>query len=86
MGRVTRALSQAGETIERLQWVQLLHFPSRERQDYRLGCLHPWSKPLFNLLEPQSRSGDKPLKFLVVCPLNGTAVLKGLMTARDRPD
>ena len=33
------------------------------------------------LLEPQSRFGDKPLKFRVVCPKSGTAVLKGL---RDR--
>ena len=30
------------------------------------------------LLEPQSRFGDKPLKFQVVCPQNETAVLKGL--------
>ena len=30
------------------------------------------------LLEPQSRFGDKPVKFQVVCPQNGTAVLKGL--------
>ena len=30
------------------------------------------------LLEPQSRFGDKPLIFQVVCPQNGTAVLKGL--------
>ena len=30
-------------------------------------------------LEPQSRFGDKPLKLQVVCPQNGTAVLKGLM-------
>ena len=30
------------------------------------------------LLQPQSRFGDKPLKFQVVCPQNGTAVLKGL--------
>ena len=29
-------------------------------------------------LEPQSRCGDKPLKFQVVCPQNGTAVLEGL--------
>ena len=28
--------------------------------------------------EPQSRFGDKPLNFQVVCPQNGTAVLKGL--------
>ena len=30
------------------------------------------------LLEPQSRFGDKPLKFQVVYPQNGTAILKGL--------
>ena len=29
------------------------------------------------LLEPQSRFGDKPAKFQIVCPQNGTAVLKG---------
>ena len=31
------------------------------------------------LLEPQSAFGDKPLNFQVVCPQNGTAVLKGLI-------
>ena len=31
------------------------------------------------LLEPQFRFRDKPLKFQVVCPQNGTAVLKGLI-------
>ena len=30
------------------------------------------------LLESQSRFGDKSLKFEVVCPQNGTGVLKGL--------
>ena len=30
------------------------------------------------LLEPQSRNGDKPVKFQVVCPQNETAVLKRL--------
>ena len=34
--------------------------------------------PLLTLLEPQSRFGDKPLNLQVVCPQNGTAVLKGL--------
>ena len=29
-----------------------------------------------NLLAPESRLGDKPIKFRVVCPQNGTAVLK----------
>ena len=33
---------------------------------------------VLTLLEPQPRFGDKPLKFQVVCPQNGTAVLKGL--------
>ena len=32
------------------------------------------------LLEPQSCFGDKPLNFQVVCPQNGTAVLKGYKT------
>ena len=31
------------------------------------------------LLEPQSSSGDKPVKFQVVLSPNGTAVLKGLI-------
>ena len=34
---------------------------------------------LLTLLEPQSRSGDKPVKFQVVLSPNGTAVLKGLI-------
>ena len=33
---------------------------------------------VLTLLEPQSRSGDKPVKFQVVLSPNGTAVLKGL--------
>ena len=33
---------------------------------------------LFNLLEPQSRFGDKLLGIRLVCPQHGTAVLKGL--------
>ena len=38
---------------------------------YRRLCLTP--------LEPQSRFGDKLLEHWVVCPQNGTAVLKGLI-------
>ena len=34
---------------------------------------------LLTLLEPQSRSGDKPVKFQAVLSPNGTAVLKGLI-------
>ena len=37
---------------------------------------------LLSLLEPQSRFGDKPFKFQLVYPQNGTAVLKGLRLAR----
>ena len=33
-------------------------------------------------LEPQSRCGDKPFKFQVLRPQNGTAVLKGLRLRR----
>ena len=33
---------------------------------------------VLTLLEPQSRFGDKPVKLEVICPQNGTAVLKGL--------
>ena len=38
-------------------------------------------------LEPQSRYGDKPVKFLliVVCSQNGTAVLKGLTLESRSP-
>ena len=35
---------------------------------------------LLTLLELQSHFGDKPLKFQVICPQNGTAVLKGLIS------
>ena len=35
------------------------------------------------LLEPQSRFGDKPVKFQVVFPQNGTAVLKGLKAGKS---
>ena len=40
--------------------------------------------PTLTLLGPQSRFGDKPLKFQVVCPQNETAVLKGLTPTRAR--
>ena len=33
---------------------------------------------LLTLLGPQPRFGDNPVKFQVVCPQNGTAVVKGL--------
>ena len=40
------------------------------------------SPPCPNFLQPQSRFGNKPLKFQVGCPENGTAVLKGLRQFR----
>ena len=47
-------------------------------QSHRFGCVYP---PPLTRLEPHSRFGEKPLKLQVVCPLNGTAVLKGLRHA-----
>ena len=35
------------------------------------------------LSKPQSRFGGTPIKFEVVCPQNGTAVLKGSSTATE---
>ena len=43
-----------------------------------LDKMDPMARAL-TLLEPQSRFGDKPVKFQVVCPQNGTSVLKGLI-------
>ena len=44
----------------------------------RDSSLHCFINCLLTLLELQSHYGDKPLKFQVVCPQNGTPVLKGL--------
>ena len=41
-------------------------------------CSRNCSSSSLTLLERQSRFGDKPPKFQVVCPQNGTAVLNGL--------
>ena len=41
--------------------------------------------PSLTLLEPQSRFGDNSLKFQVVCPQNGTGVLKGLNPSNLHP-
>ena len=43
-----------------------------------LTCSYGHSTGTLTLIEPQSGFGDKPLKRHVVCPQNGTAVLKGL--------
>ena len=42
------------------------------------GCPSTSRKNALTPLEPQSRFGDKLPQFQVVCPQNGTAVLKGL--------
>ena len=42
--------------------------------------------PHLTLLEPQSRSGGKPVKFQVVLSPNGTAVLKGLRSSIPPPE
>ena len=49
--------------------------------------VHPeLSEALYlTLLEPQSRFGDRPLNFRVVCPQHGTAVLKGLRSSIPHP-
>ena len=39
----------------------------------------------FTPLEPQSRCGDKPLEFQVICPQNGAAVLKGFRGSTPHP-
>ena len=48
-------------------------------------CLHTGTAVLngLTLLEPKSRFGDRPVKFQVVCPQNGTAVLKGLSENKE---
>ena len=49
---------------------------SERASDQQSIC--PVNYQVLTHLEPQSRWGDKPLKFQAVCPQNGTAVLKGL--------
>ena len=50
----------------------LLFFFGGGESRFRLFPKQGWR---LTLREPQSRFGDKPLKFQVVCLLNGTAVL-----------
>ena len=47
-----------------------------------LLCAH--TNTVLTLSEPQSRFGDKPLRFQVVFPQNGTAALKGLNTNQNQ--
>ena len=44
-------------------------------------ALPGWPHASLTLLELQSHCGENPLKFQVVCPQIGTAVLKGLNTS-----
>ena len=43
------------------------------------AAVSSYPQQFLTLLEPQSRFGDKPVNFQLVCPQNGTAVLKGLI-------
>ena len=47
--------------------------------------VHVTLERLVLLLEPQSRSGDNPVKFQVVLSPNGTAVLKVLTISTRTP-
>ena len=49
-----------------------------------LSCIHFDLIVSLTPLEPQSCFGDKPPKFQVVCPQNGTAVLEGLSILHSR--
>ena len=51
---------------------------SNQYQGQQRGARFDSSARYVILLEPQSRFGDKPVKFQVVRPQNGTAVLRGL--------
>ena len=55
-------------------WLKMWHKWGRPPGSAR----HIWHVPFLTLLEPQTRFGDKPLKFQVACPQNGTAARKGL--------
>ena len=45
-----------------------------------MQAAHPFCEANTSFLELQSHFGDIPLKFQAVCPQNGTAVLKGLLS------
>ena len=57
-------------------------WPKSSRDQYEGESLLRDPGSDLTLLEPQSRFGDKPLTFQVVCPQNGTAALKGLTTTQ----
>ena len=49
---------------------------ARDREPFTTPSTLPSLLLIATLLKPQSRFGDKPFIFQVVCPQNGTAVLK----------
>ena len=63
----------------------LLYFDATTQA--RTTAVHRYTavRAILTLLKPQSRFGNKPLKFQVVCPLNGTAVLNGEILFYDTP-
>ena len=58
----------------------MLSFLGSENINLKLEIESHRKQPETNLtpVEPQSHFGDKSLKIQVVCPQNGTTVLKGL--------
>ena len=60
------------------RWRETIRSIARRDESPHSGCLR-CGQPL-TLLEPQSRCGDKPFNFQVLCTQNGTAVLKGSST------
>ena len=59
-------------------WSLMEFAPPTGKNTKHKSILEPTFSPV-TPLEPQSRFGDKLLEIWLVCPLNGTAVLKGLM-------
>ena len=62
------------------------HRPTKKKkksshQPQKQNTPRPRTRTLLTLWEPQFRFGDKPPKFQVVYPQNGTAVLKGLYSS-----
>ena len=81
-GRITKQPSSSTPSITIGVFFVTLHHAWWFVRDYLhvfmlYLCTPCENRELITLLEPQSRFGDQPLKFQVVCPQNGTAVLKG---------
>ena len=84
---------EGGPKIVRKVWLDLSHENLRRqciRKAFALDARCPArdiaiTDRLLTLLGPQSRLGDKAVKFQVVCPQNGTRVLKGLTLLEPQP-